>query len=180
MPPNKAGITIFDIGDGRQGIVHVISPEQGIVLPGLSLVCPDSHTCTQGAFGALAWGIGSTQAEHAMATNTLRVERPKTMQVEFSGELGGGVTAKDMILHLIGEFGASGGRGYAVEFSGEAVQSLDMEARMTLCNMAVEFGAFTSIIAPDGETYAYLKGRPYAPKGDMWEQALTNWKKPAV
>lgn len=174
---NKAGITIFDIGDDRQGIVHVISPEQGIVLPGLSLVCPDSHTCTQGAFGALAWGIGSTQAEHAMATNTLRVERPKTMRVEFSSELGIGVTAKDMILHLIGKFGASGGRGYAVEFSGEAVQSLDMEARMTVCNMAVEFGAFTGIIAPDEKTYAYLKGRPYAPKGDIWEQALKNWKK---
>ena len=172
----KAGITVFDIGDNRQGIVHVISPEQGIVLPGLSLVCPDSHTCTQGAFGALAWGIGSTQAEHAMATNTLRVERPKAMQVEFNGELGIGVTAKDMIMHLIGRYGASGGRGYAVEFSGEAVQSLDMEARMTLCNMAVEFGAFTGLIAPDEKTYAYLKDKPYAPKGDMWEQALENWK----
>ncbi len=173
---HKAGITIFDIDDNHQGIVHVISPEQGIVLPGLSLVCPDSHTCTQGAFGALAWGIGSTQAEHAMATSTLRVERPLTMRVTFDGQCETGVTAKDMILHLIGEYGASGGRGYAIEFSGAAVEALDMEGRMTLCNMAVEFGAFTGLITPDEKTYSYLKGRPYAPKGDMWKQAIAEWK----
>jgi 3-isopropylmalate/(R)-2-methylmalate dehydratase large subunit len=172
----REGITIFDIGDPRQGIVHVISPEQGIVLPGLSLVCPDSHTCTQGAFGALAWGIGSTQAEHAMVTTTLRVERPKTMRITFDGELAPGVTAKDMILHLIGQYGASGGRGFGLEFRGSSVRALGMEARMTLCNMAVEFGVFSSVIAPDEKTYAYIKDRPYAPKGDAWTQALTYWQ----
>ncbi|HFB54853.1 MAG TPA: 3-isopropylmalate dehydratase large subunit [Hellea balneolensis] len=172
----REGITIFDIDDPCQGIVHVISPEQGIVLPGLSLVCPDSHTCTQGAFGALAWGIGSTQAEHAMVTTTLRVERPKTMCVTFDGELAPGVSAKDMILHLIGQYGASGGRGFGLEFRGATVRALGMEARMTLCNMAVEFGAFSSVIAPDDKTYAYLKNRPYAPKGDGWKQARKDWQ----
>lgn len=171
-----AGITLFDIDDPGHGIVHVISPEQGIVLPGLTLICPDSHTCSQGAFGALAFGVGSTEAEHAMATNTLRVVRPKTMQVVFEGQLGAGVTAKDMILYLIGKYTAAGGSGYAVEFCGTAVTALDMEARMTLCNMAVEFGAFTGIIAPDDKTFEYLKGRPYAPKGDMWQAALKDWQ----
>ncbi len=172
----EAGITFFDIGDERQGIVHVISPEQAIVLPGLTLICPDSHTCTQGAFGALAWGVGSTEAEHAMATNTLRVEKPKAMQVVFNGELAKGVTAKDMILYLIGKYTVAGARGYAVEFCGTAVTSLDMEARMTLCNMAVEFGAFTGIIAPDSTTINYLEGRPYAPTGENWQNALKDWQ----
>lgn len=172
----NTGIKIFDIGDEGQGIVHVISPEQGIVLPGLTLVCPDSHTCTQGAFGALAWGIGSTQAEHALATSTLRTTRPKTMRVIFRGALNAGVTAKDMILHLIGKYGASGGRGYAIEFCGASVLDMNMDARMTLCNMAVEFGAFTGVIAPDEKTFSYLKDRPYAPKGDVWEQALVAWR----
>ncbi len=171
-----ANITLFDLHDPTQGIVHVISPEQGIVLPGLTLVCPDSHTCTQGAFGALAWGIGSTEAEHAMATGTLRVERPQNMRVNFRGELAQGVTAKDMILHLIASYGTSGGRGFAVEFAGDAVEALDMEGRMTLCNMAVEFGAFTGLIAPDEKTFAYLKGRPYAPKDAAWEDAVTCWQ----
>lgn len=171
-----ANITLFDLQDEAQGIVHVISPEQGIVLPGLTLVCPDSHTCTQGAFGALAWGIGSTEAEHAMVTGTLRVERPKNMRVNFHGKLASDVTAKDMILHLIATYGTSGGRGYAVEFAGEAVEALDMEGRMTLCNMAVEFGAFTGLIAPDDKTFAYLKGRPYAPKGAEWDDAVTFWQ----
>ncbi len=158
-----AGITLFDVGDPEQGIVHVISPEMGIVLPGLTLIAPDSHTCTQGAFGALAWGIGSSEAEHAMATGTLRITKPKTMRVTFSGKLRPGVTAKDMILRLIADHGAGGGRGHAVEFTGDCVLLLDMEARMTLCNMATEFAAMTGMIAPDAVTLAYLAGRRYAP-----------------
>ena len=173
---NNENIRLFDIGDREQGIVHVTSPEQGIILPGLTLVCPDSHTCTQGAFGALAWGIGSTEAEQALATNVLRMEKPKSMRVSFDGELPAGVTAKDMILHLISKYSASGGVGYAVEFSGSAVKSLSMESRMTLCNMAVEFGAFTGMIAVDKKTIDYVKGRPFAPKGELWEQAVQYWE----
>lgn len=172
-----AGLTLFDIDDPRQGITHVVSPEQGIALPGLTIVCPDSHTCTQGALGALAWGIGSSEAEHALATGTLRVTRPKTMRVFLEGLPPPGVTAKDMILALIAEFSAAGARGHAVEFAGEAVTALDMEARMTLCNMAVEFGAFTGLIAPDGKTLEYVRGRPYAPKEAVFEQAAQAWKK---
>jgi 3-isopropylmalate/(R)-2-methylmalate dehydratase large subunit len=160
---HAAGITLFDVNDPDQGITHVISPELGIVLPGLTLIAPDSHTCTQGAFGALAWGIGSSEAENAMATGTLRVSKPKTMRVSFSATLPIGVTAKDMILRLIADHGAGGGAGHIVEFAGEAVAALDMEARMTLCNMATEFAAFSGIIAPDEKTIAYLKGRRYAP-----------------
>ncbi|MBA4747198.1 MAG: 3-isopropylmalate dehydratase large subunit [Sphingopyxis sp.] len=158
-----AGITLFDVGDPDQGITHVISPELGIVLPGCTLIAPDSHTCTQGAFGALAWGIGSSEAEHAMATGALRVARPKTMRVTFTGRLATGVTAKDMILTLLAHHGAGGGAGHVVEFAGEAVTALDIEARQTLCNMATEFAAFSGIIAPDGTTRAYLAGRRYAP-----------------
>jgi 3-isopropylmalate/(R)-2-methylmalate dehydratase large subunit len=158
-----AGITLFDVNDPDQGITHVISPEMGIVLPGLTLIAPDSHTCTQGAFGALAWGIGSSEAEHAMATGTQRVSRPETMRVTFSGHIAQSVTAKDMILHLIATYGAGGGTGCVVEFAGEAVTALDMEARMTLCNMATEFSAFTGIIAPDKKTFAWVAGRRYAP-----------------
>ena len=171
-----AGVNLFDLGDDRQGIVHIVSPEQGIVLPGVTLVCPDSHTCTQGAVGALAWGIGSTECEHAMATKTLVVRKPKYMRVLFEGQPGNGVTAKDMILFLIGRHTASGGVGYAIEFAGEAIRALPMEARFTLCNMGVEFGAWTCVIAPDQTTYDYVKGRPYAPKGHVWDQALANWK----
>ncbi|MEL7197750.1 MAG: 3-isopropylmalate dehydratase large subunit [Pseudomonadota bacterium] len=159
----KAGIRLFDVNDRDQGIVHIISGEQGVVLPGLTLVAPDSHTCTQGAFGALAWGIGSSEAEHAMVTGVLRMERPKTMRVAFEGELGFGVTAKDMILTLIARHGAGGGAGHVVEFSGNAVRDLAMEARMTLCNMATEFSAMTGIIAPDAKTFEFLSGRTYAP-----------------
>lgn len=158
-----AGITLFDVNDPRQGIVHVISPEQGIVLPGLTLVAPDSHTCTQGAFGALAWGIGSSEAEHAMVTGTLRLARPRAMRVRFTGALPAGVTAKDMVLALIAAHGAGGGAGHVVEFAGDAVRALDMEGRMTLCNMATEFSAMTGLIAPDDKAFAYLAGRPYAP-----------------
>lgn len=171
-----AGIRLFDVDDPDQGIVHVISPELGIVLPGATLVCPDSHTCTQGAFGALAWGIGSTEAEHAMATGTLRMARPKTMRVSFTGTLQPGVTAKDMILTLLARYGAGGGKGYAVEFAGDAVAALDLDGRQTLCNMATEFAAMTGFIAPDDMVFDYLKGRRFAPAGAVWEQAADSWR----
>lgn len=173
---HRHGITLFDLDDPRQGIVHVISPEQGIVLPGLTLVCPDSHTCTQGAFGALAWGIGSTEAEHALATMTLRVGRPLDMRITIDGLLPAGVTAKDLALHIIGRLGSGGAKGHVVEFAGPAVRALDMEARMTLCNMATEMAAFGAIIAPDETTFAYLKGKPYAPDGAQWDAAVEHWR----
>ncbi len=172
----RAGIRLFDLDDPLQGIVHVISPELGIVLPGLSLVCPDSHTCTQGALGALAWGIGSSEAEHALATRTLRVNKPGSMRVRFEGRLPADVTAKDMILHLIGRHGAGGAAGHVVEFAGPVIEALPMEARMTLCNMAVEFSAFTGLIAPDAHTLDYLRGRPHAPRGALWDQAVAAWQ----
>jgi 3-isopropylmalate/(R)-2-methylmalate dehydratase large subunit len=172
----KANINLFDLGDQRQGIAHVISAEQGIALPGVTLVCPDSHTGTLGGLGALAWGIGSTEAEHALATKTLVVKKPKTMRVTFTGELPDGVTAKDLILTLIGRHTASGGLGYAIEFAGEAIRNLPVEARLTLCNMTVEFGAWSGLVAPDETTFEYLKGRPYAPKDSQWEQAVSYWQ----
>jgi 3-isopropylmalate/(R)-2-methylmalate dehydratase large subunit len=171
-----AGINLFDLGDQRQGIAHVISPEQGIALPGVTLVCPDSHTGTLGGLGALAWGIGSTEAEHALATKTLVVKKPKTMRVTFAGTLPPGVTAKDMILKLIGEHTASGGIGYAIEFAGQAVRDLPIEARLTLCNMTVEFGAWSGLVAPDETTFEYVRGRPYAPTEEQWEQAVAYWR----
>lgn len=171
-----AGLTLFDLGDPRQGIVHVLSPEQGIVLPGLTLVCPDSHTCSQGALGALAWGIGSSEAEHALATGTLRVRKPQAMRVTIDGTLAPGVTAKDLALHLVARFGSAGGKGHIVEYAGEAVRAMDVEARLTLCNLATEFSAFTAFIAPDETVFAYLKGRPYAPQGAAWEAALAAWR----
>lgn len=171
-----AGIQLFDIGDVRQGIVHVVSPEQGIALPGLTMVCPDSHTCTLGGLGALAWGIGSTDAEHAMVTSTLRVRKPRTMRVTFSGRTRPGVSAKDMILHLIGLYSASGGSGYAVEFTGPAIEALSVEARMTLCNMAVEFSAFTGLVAPDEKTIEFTRDRDYAPSGKDWDKARRHWE----
>lgn len=173
---NAAGITLFDVNDPDQGIVHVISPELGIVLPGCTLIAPDSHTCTQGAFGALAWGIGSSEAEHAMATGTLRLTKPKSMRVTFTGKLSAGVTPKDMIMTLIARKSAAGGKGHAVEFSGDAVTALDMEGRMTLCNMATEFSAMSGFIAPDETTYSYLEGRRFAPKDKFWEQAVESWR----
>jgi 3-isopropylmalate/(R)-2-methylmalate dehydratase large subunit len=173
---SAAGIRLFDIGDRHQGIVHVISPELGFVLPGLTLVCPDSHTGTQGALGALAWGIGSTEAEHALATQTLRVAKPQTMRIRIDGELGIGVTAKDLALHLIGMLGAAGAKGFVVEYAGATIHSMDIEARMTLCNMATELSAFTAIIAPDETTYAYLQGRRFAPAGDAWRRAMRHWQ----
>ena len=171
-----AGITLFDLGDPRQGIVHVISPEQAIVLPGLTLVCPDSHTCSQGALGALAWGIGSSEAEHALATTTLRVTRPKTMRITIDGVLAAGVTAKDLALHLLARFGSAGARGHVLEYAGTAVRALDVEGRLTLCNMATECAAFSAIIAPDDTVFAYLEGRPYAPRGALWDRAVADWR----
>lgn len=171
-----AGLTLFDLGDPRQGIVHVLSPEQGIVLPGLTLVCPDSHTCSQGALGALAWGIGSSEAEHALATGTLRVRKPQAMRVTIQGTLAPGVTAKDVALHLVARFGSAGGKGHIVEYAGEAVRAMDVEARLTLCNLATEFSAFTAFIAPDETVFAYLKGRPYAPQGVAWDAAMAAWR----
>jgi len=174
---HDAGITLFDVNDENQGIAHVVAAEQGIALPGLTVVCPDSHTCTLGGLGALAWGIGSTEAEHALTTRTLELRTAKTMRVSFEGELGAGVTAKDMILHLIAQHGANGGAGYVVEFTGSAIRALEVEQRMTLCNMAVEFSAVTGLVAPDTKTIDYVRGRPYAPKGDQWDQAVAYWQK---
>lgn len=171
-----AGLTLFDLGDQRQGIVHVVSAEQAIALPGVTLVCPDSHTGTLGGLGALAWGIGSTEAEHALATKTLVVKKPKTMRVTFNGKLPPGITAKDMILKLISKYTASGGIGYAIEFAGQTIRDLPIEARLTLCNMTVEFGAWSGLVAPDDATYEYLHGRPYAPRGEQWDQAVAHWR----
>jgi 3-isopropylmalate/(R)-2-methylmalate dehydratase large subunit len=172
----EAGLNLFDVTDERQGIVHVVSAEQGITLPGFTQVCPDSHTCTLGALGALAWGIGSSEGEHALATKTLAVTKPKSMRVTFNGALGYGVTSKDMILHLIGKYGAAGGSGYAITFTGPAVSALPQENRFTICNMAVEFGAFAGVIPPDDTTFEYVKGRPYAPKGAAFDTAVASWR----
>lgn len=171
----KTGINLIDVLDADQGIVHVISPELGIAQPGLTLVCPDSHTCSQGALGALAWGIGSTDAEHAIVTGTLRVKKPPKMRITVNGSLRAGVTAKDLALHIITKFGAAGAKRCAVEYAGSAVKALSIEERLTLCNMAVEFAAFTAIIAPDDTTFKYLKGRRYAPD-ELWEKAKSYWQ----
>lgn len=170
------GVTYFSMNDPRQGIVHVIAPEQGITLPGLTIVCGDSHTATHGAFGALAFGIGTSEVEHVLATQTLPQTRPKTMEIRIEGTTAPGVTPKDMILAVIGQIGTAGGTGHVLEFTGEAVRSLTMEGRMTLCNMAIEAGARAGLVAPDEVTFAYLKGRPYAPKGELWERAVAYWK----
>ena len=172
----NAGLTLFDIHDSRHGITHIISAEQGITLPGLIAACPDSHTCTLGGLGAIGWGIGTSDCEHALATSTLRAIKPRQLKVQFDGKLGLGVSAKDMILHLIGQYSASGADGCAVEFCGRAVEELDIEARFTLCNMAVEFSAFTGLVAPDQKTIDYVKGRPYTPSGDEWDQCVAYWR----
>ena len=171
----ETGIALFDIDDARHGITHLISAEQGITLPGLVVACPDSHTCTLGALGAIGWGIGSSDCEHVLATETLRSAKPGQLRVWFDGTLGPGVTAKDMVLHLIARYGAAGARGYALEFAGPAVTALDMDGRFTLCNMAVEFSAFTGLIAPDPKTVDYVKGRAYAPGGDSWSECERKW-----
>ncbi len=171
-----AGITLFDIDDTRHGISHLISAEQAITLPGLIVGCPDSHTCTLGALGAVGWGIGTSDCEHAIATETLRANKPKQLRVRFDGPLGPGVTAKDMILHLISRYTASGAEGHAMEYCGSTIDSLGMGARFTLCNMAVEFSAFTGLIAPDEKTLGYLEGRAYAPAGESWQNCKREWE----
>jgi 3-isopropylmalate/(R)-2-methylmalate dehydratase large subunit len=169
------GITEFKMDDIRQGIVHVIGPEEGLTLPGMTVVCGDSHTSTHGAFGALAFGIGTSEVEHVLATQCLWQKPSKTMLVKVEGTLGNGVTAKDIALAIIGEIGTAGGTGYALEFGGPAIRALTMEGRMTLCNMAIEAGARAGMVAVDQTTIDYVKGRPYAPKGAAWEQAVAWW-----
>jgi 3-isopropylmalate/(R)-2-methylmalate dehydratase large subunit len=172
------GVTLYGIGDERQGIVHVIGPEMGITLPGLTMVCGDSHTSTHGAFGALAFGIGTSEVEHVLATQTLRQKKARNFKVEFTGKLSPHVHSKDMVLKLIGMIGTAGGTGSVFEFCGEAVRSLSMEARMTICNMAIEGGARAGLIAPDQTTFDYIsaKDRPFAPKGAALEKALAEWR----
>jgi 3-isopropylmalate/(R)-2-methylmalate dehydratase large subunit len=170
------GIHYYPVSDVRQGIVHIVGPEQGWTLPGMTVVCGDSHTATHGAFGALAHGIGTSEVEHVLATQTLIQRKGKNMKVEITGKLRPGVTAKDITLSVIGATGTAGGTGYVIEYCGEAIRDLSMEGRMTVCNMAIEGGARAGLIAPDDKTYDYVKGRPHAPKGAQWEAALNWWK----
>ena len=170
------GIEYYSEADKRQGIVHIIGPEQGFTLPGMTIVCGDSHTSTHGAFGALAHGIGTSEVEHVLATQTLIQRKAKNMLVKVSGQLPEGVTAKDIILAIIGEIGTAGGTGHVIEYAGEAIRSLSMEGRMTICNMSIEGGARAGLIAPDEETFAYIKGKPKAPTGKAWDMALEYWK----
>lgn len=170
------GVTYFDLHDPRQGVCHVMGPEQGLTQPGMTIVCGDSHTATHGAFGALAFGIGTSEVEHVLATQTLLQYKPKTMKIDVRGKLAPGVTAKDLILYIIGKLTVQGGTGYCVEYTGEAIRDLSMEGRMTLCNMSIEMGARAGMVAPDEKTFAYLKGRPYAPKGEDFEEAVKFWQ----
>ncbi|MEO1226836.1 MAG: 3-isopropylmalate dehydratase large subunit, partial [Pseudomonadota bacterium] len=170
------GIPIFKMDDVRQGIVHIIGPEQGFTQPGMTIVCGDSHTATHGAFGALAFGIGTSEVEHVLATQTLHQRRAKNMRITVDGALPPGVTAKDMILAIIGVTGTAGGTGYVIEYAGEAVRALSMEGRMTVCNMSIEAGARAGLIAPDETTFAYIKGRPMAPSGPDWDDAVAHWR----
>ena len=170
------GVHYYPVDDVRQGIVHIVGPEQGWTLPGMTVVCGDSHTATHGAFGALAHGIGTSEVEHVLATQTLIQAKSKNMKVEVTGTLQPGVTAKDITMHIIGETGTAGGTGYVIEYCGEAIRDLSMEGRMTVCNMAIEGGARAGLIAPDQKTYDYVMGRPHAPKGAQWEAALSYWK----
>jgi len=172
----ETGIHYYPVDDVRQGIVHIVGPEQGWTLPGMTVVCGDSHTATHGAFGALAHGIGTSEVEHVLATQTLIQQKSKNMKVEITGKLMPGVTAKDITMAVIGETGTAGGTGYVIEYCGEAIRALSMEGRMTVCNMAIEGGARAGLIAPDEVTYEYVKGRPHTPKGAEWEMALAWWK----
>ncbi len=170
------GITEFRMNDPRQGIVHVIGPEQGATLPGMTVVCGDSHTSTHGALGALAQGIGTSEVEHVLATQCLIQKKSKNMRVSVEGQLGAGVTAKDIVLAIIGEIGTAGGTGYAIEFAGSAIRALSVEGRMTVCNMAIEAGARCGLVGVDNKTIEYVKGRPFAPKGDLWDKAVAAWR----
>ncbi len=172
------GVTLFDLNDIRQGIVHVIGPEQGLTQPGMTIVCGDSHTSTHGAFGALAFGIGTSEVEHVLATQTLPQQKPKTMEIHIEGDgaLPPGVTAKDIILAIIGKIGTAGATGFVVEYTGAPIRNLSMEGRMTICNMSIEAGARAGLIAPDLTTFGYLQGRKFAPKAEDWEDAVENWR----
>ena len=170
------GVEYFNEVDRRQGIVHIVGPEQGFTLPGMTIVCGDSHTSTHGAFGALAHGIGTSEVEHVLATQTLTQKKAKNMLVRIDGRLPEGVSAKDIILAIIGEIGTAGGTGHVIEFAGEAIRSLSMEGRMTVCNMTIEGGARAGLIAPDEKTFDYIRGRPQAPKGEAWDMAMAYWK----
>jgi 3-isopropylmalate/(R)-2-methylmalate dehydratase large subunit len=170
------GIRLHPMGDAGQGIVHVIGPQLGVTQPGMTIVCGDSHTSTHGAFGALAFGIGTSEVEHVLATQTLPLVRPRTMAVTVEGQLQPGVTAKDLVLALIAQVGTGGGQGHVVEYRGEAIRALSMEARMTVCNMSIEWGARAGMIAPDETTFAYLQGRPEAPAGQAWDEAVAHWR----
>ncbi len=170
------GITEFTMDDPRQGIVHVIGPEEGATLPGMTVVCGDSHTSTHGALGALAFGIGTSEVEHVLATQCLVLQKSRNMRVTVDGTLAEGVSAKDLVLAIIGAIGTAGGTGHAIEFAGEAVRALSIEGRMTVCNMAIEAGARAGMVAVDEKTIEYLRGRPYAPKGELWEQAVASWR----
>ena len=170
------GLEYFGMSDIRQGIVHVVGPEQGMTQPGMTIVCGDSHTATHGAFGALAFGIGTSEVEHVLSTQTLVQRKARNMKIDVVGELGLGVTAKDLILAIIGQIGTAGGTGYVIEYTGEAIRKLSMEGRMTVCNMSIEAGARAGLIAPDATTFEYLKGRPRAPKGTAWEMAESYWR----
>ena len=172
---DEFGITEFKMQDKRQGIVHVVGPEQGATLPGMTVVCGDSHTATHGAFAALAHGIGTSEVEHVLATQCLIQRKMKNLLIKVEGDLGAGITGKDVVLHIIGVIGTAGGNGCAMEFGGSAIRSLSMEARMTMCNMAIEAGARVGMVGFDDITAEYVKGRPYAPKADQWEQALAVW-----
>ena len=171
------GIELYDIGSREQGIVHVIGPELGITKPGMTIVCGDSHTSTHGAFGALAFGIGTSEVEHVLATQTLPQGKPKTFRIAVEGELPKGVTAKDIVLAIIGEIGTDGATGCVIEYAGSAIRALSMEGRMTICNMSIEAGARAGMIAPDETTFAYLKGRRYSPQGAAWDAAVAEWSK---
>ncbi|MBX6320144.1 3-isopropylmalate dehydratase large subunit [Pigmentiphaga sp.] len=170
------GIVEFDMGDRRQGIVHVIGPEQGATLPGMTVVCGDSHTSTHGAVAAMAFGIGTSEVEHALATQTLLAKKNKNMMVRVEGKLPAGCTAKDLVLHVIGKIGTAGGTGHAIEFAGSTIRDLSIEGRMTICNMAIEAGARVGLVAVDEKTIEYFRGRPYAPKGEAWDKAVAYWK----
>lgn len=170
------GVTLYDLNHPYQGIVHVMGPEQGLTLPGMTIVCGDSHTATHGAFGSLAFGIGTSEVEHVLATQTLKQSRAKTLKIEVQGKTAIGITAKDIVLAIIGRLGSAGGTGYIVEFAGEAIEALSMEGRMTLCNMAIEMGAKAGLVAPDDITFDYLKGRQFAPKDQAWDEAVAYWR----
>ena len=171
------GVRLFDVNDKRQGIVHIIGPEQGFTQPGNIIVCGDSHTATHGAFGALAFGIGTSEVEHVLATQTLIQKKSKNFRININGKLPIGVTAKDVILKIIGTIGTAGGTGYVIEYAGEVIKSLSMEERMTICNMTIEAGARAGLIAPDNKTFEYLKDRTMSPKGDVWKKAIESWNK---